>query len=458
MVFIETIVKFRHNVMNISSIKSFAHIKGGFNNGCKDVYFVKALGRDSGTLKDIEDMDKSLGTLTLNGKGFYKRVNILPNISLSGDTTYYSECYNKWIDSGQKEISIKMPACKNTNFRKILSEACIAVGKIYTGEIQQANSSMLKNFIVKVLFWFDFLFNTEKFIWNEKLNSKIVTGNVTKKQEYLFWYAVTLTGSDVLMLQCQSDIQLEKQIDKLSLKFTLGAFSDIKIPEYQTNIITSTTSEHNYNKIKMVIPKHSSRNVDKTENKRELSYEQLAKLASSVVLIEVHNNSGDITSLGSGIMIGKKGFILTNNHVTGTGSFFSVRIENDDNTYITDELIKYNPILDLSVIRIQRELVPLPVYNGRQKLARGQKVVAIGSPLGLFNTVSDGIISAFRNIDTVDMIQFTAPISHGSSGGALLNMYGEVIGISSGGFDDGQNINLAVRYEHINQFIRGMIT
>lgn len=447
MIFIEANIKYRHNVMNISSVKSFAQIKGGFNNGCKDVYFVRALGGNNSILKDIEDMDKSLSALALNGKGFYKRVNALPNISLSNDTTYYSECYDKWIKNGQRQISIKMPACKNSSFTKVLSDACIAVGKIYTGEMKQANSSMLKNFIVKVLFWFDFLFNTEKFIWNEKLNSKIVTSNVIKKQEYLFWYAVTLTGSDVLMLQCQSDIQLENQIDKLSLKFTSGAFSNIKIPEYKTRAVIPVTPKNNYSQVKIAIPE-----------RRELSYEELAKLASSVVLIEVHNSSGDITSLGSGIMIGKKGFILTNNHVTGTGSFFSVRIENDDTTYTTDELIKYNPMLDLAIIRIQRQLAPLPVYNGSQKLARGQKVVAIGSPLGLFNTVSDGIISAFRSMDTVEMIQFTAPISHGSSGGALLNMYGEVIGISSGGFDDGQNINLAVGYQHINQFIRGMVT
>ena len=53
------------------------------------------------------------------------------------------------------------------------------------------------------------------------------------------------------------------------------------------------------------------------------------------------------------------------------------------------------------------------------------------------------------------MIQFTAPISQGSSGGALLNMYGEVIGISTAGFDRGQNINLAVGYEDILMFIQG---
>jgi len=109
----------------------------------------------------------------------------------------------------------------------------------------------------------------------------------------------------------------------------------------------------------------------------------------------------------------------------------------------------------LAIIRIDRRLAPLPVYNGTEKLVRGQKVVAIGSPLGLFNSVSDGIISGFRNIDGVDMIQFTAPISRGSSGGAVLNMFGEVIGISTAGFDYGQNINLAVGYEFINNFKRG---
>ena len=53
------------------------------------------------------------------------------------------------------------------------------------------------------------------------------------------------------------------------------------------------------------------------------------------------------------------------------------------------------------------------------------------------------------------MIQFTAPISHGSSGGAVLNMQGEVIGISTAGIDKGQNLNLAVDYKSINMFIRG---
>ena len=190
-------------------------------------------------------------------------------------------------------------------------------------------------------------------------------------------------------------------------------------------------------------------------SRRELSFEELAKLASSVVLIAIHNSEGEVIGTGSGIMIGKDGFILTNHHVASGGNYYSVRIEEDDKVYSTKELIKYNSTTDLAVLRIRRELRPIPIYKGGTPLVRGQKVVAIGSPLGLFNSVSDGIIAGFRNIDNVDMIQFTAPISHGSSGGAVLNMYGEVIGISTAGIDSGQNINLAVGYENIRLFTAG---
>lgn len=186
--------------------------------------------------------------------------------------------------------------------------------------------------------------------------------------------------------------------------------------------------------------------------KTEKSFEQLAQLAASIVMITMYNDKGEPTGTGSGIMIGSKGYILTNNHVAGAGRFYAVKIENDDNTYKTDELIKYNSVFDLAIIRINRILNPLPVYKGGRELVRGQKVVAIGSPMGLFNTVSDGIISAFRKFEDIDMLQFTAPISPGSSGGALINMYGEVIGVITAHMVDAQNINIAVGYKAVNMF------
>ena len=190
----------------------------------------------------------------------------------------------------------------------------------------------------------------------------------------------------------------------------------------------------------------------------EKSFEELAQCASSVVLIAVHDARGEIVGTGSGIMIGADGYILTNHHVIAGGRVYSVRIENDEQVYMTDEIVKYHSVLDLAIIRIDRILRPLPLYRGNKKLLRGQKVVAIGSPLGLFNSVSDGIISGFRNIQEVEMIQFTAPVSHGSSGGALLNMQGQVIGISTAGIDSGQNINLAVGYESVYPFAKSFLS
>ncbi len=174
-------------------------------------------------------------------------------------------------------------------------------------------------------------------------------------------------------------------------------------------------------------------------------------------MISVFDKTGKCFKTGSGVVISEKGYILTNFHVACEGAYYGIRFEEEDRPYETDELIKYNQFHDLAIIRIERRCTPISVYRGEKELVRGQKVVAIGSPLGLFNSVSDGIISGFRMIDETSMIQFTAPISHGSSGGALLNLYGELVGIITAGFDDGQNINLAVDYKTVRSFASGFL-
>ncbi|HFL3671763.1 TPA: S1C family serine protease, partial [Clostridioides difficile] len=129
---------------------------------------------------------------------------------------------------------------------------------------------------------------------------------------------------------------------------------------------------------------------------------------------------------------------------------------NDDKVYTSYQIIKYHSDYDLAVIKVDRKCKPIPVKVSK-KPVRGQKIVAIGSPLGLFNTVSDGIISAFRDFETVQMIQFTAPISSGSSGGALLDMFGNLLGLISAGYDDGQNLNLAVESNLVKIFANNFI-
>ena len=180
-------------------------------------------------------------------------------------------------------------------------------------------------------------------------------------------------------------------------------------------------------------------------------------MASSVVMLKVFDARDQCFKTGSGVIIHDAGYILTNFHVAAGGRYYGVLLEDEPDVFYTDALIKYHQDLDLAILRMEKSRRPIPVYRGPSALVRGQKVVAIGSPLGLFNTVSDGIISGFRTVGARTMIQFTAPTSHGSSGGALLDLHGNLIGIITAGFDDGQNLNLAVDYQAILAFSGGLL-
>ena len=382
------------------------------------------------------------------------------------DVAYYAGCYDNWQASGKKAIQIHLTE-NNGDLEEVLGQACIKTAALFAQATPHANDSIIKNFITKLLFWLDQTSEGLLKDWNPKRSLKLAAANLSKKQEYLYAYLLTQMGIDVLLLQYQSDIDASLEQMKLSAKVELGSFGTCVLPEFdpkkrpeektEAKKVVITTRPQKPSGSPSPAPLPGRRPQPAGHARRELEFEELARLASSVVMITVHDPKGEVLGTGSGIMVGKEGYILTNHHVASGGRYYSVRIEDDETIYKTDEVIKYNSVLDLSVIRIDRRLSPIPIYQGGKALVRGQKVVAIGSPLGLFNSVSDGIISGFRVVDNVDMIQFTAPTSHGSSGGALLNMYGEVIGISTAGFDNAQNINLAVGYEAISQFIKGFV-
>lgn len=496
----------RYNVMDISSVGGFMSVTGGYRNDCKDVYFLRIQGYSEEMLKEILAMDERLTERMNMGVGVYQRLSRLPVLLDPDEAGYYADCYMRWTEERRERLYTKNCTEALGALPYVLSDACRKVLAAY-GSGFPLNASIEKNLIVKLLFWFDRVTDGWIARWDARTSVKIAADNITKKQEYFFFYLLTLVGCDVLLIQSRADIQPD--IDKLGLskKLALGAFDPAgtiperavlaepnRIPEAEPcRTEPNRTPEAALCRTEpMRIPEAAPRRAEpkcspvpapcRTEpmrtpetnadvrvsqvqtgkrsaepERREKSYEELAMLAASVVMIAVHDQKGTIVSTGSGIMIGKDGYILTNNHVASGGLFYSVKIEDDDRIYETREVVKYHSLLDLALIRIDRSLNPIPVYKGSKKLVRGQRVVAIGSPLGLFNTVSDGIVSGFRVINDVDMIQFTAPTSHGSSGGAVLNLYGEIIGISTAGIDQGQNLNLAVGYENINQFIRGFV-
>jgi serine protease Do len=139
-------------------------------------------------------------------------------------------------------------------------------------------------------------------------------------------------------------------------------------------------------------------------------------------------------NLGTGFIIDREGYILTNNHVVEHTDEIKVRMM--DETEFIANVIGRDPLTDLALIRIVTDhaLIPLPLGDS-ERVEVGDWVVAIGNPFGLGNTVTAGIVSAkYRQIGTGaydKFIQTDTPINPGNSGGPLLNTIGEVIGINT---------------------------
>ncbi|MDH3520644.1 MAG: Do family serine endopeptidase [Myxococcales bacterium] len=154
-----------------------------------------------------------------------------------------------------------------------------------------------------------------------------------------------------------------------------------------------------------------------------------------------------VPSLGSGFVISKDGFIVTNNHVIEDVDKITVILE--DETEIAAEVVGRDPKTDVALLRVEtdHELFALPLGNS-DAVRPGEWVVAIGNPFGLEHTVTAGIVSAkHRNIQMGmydDFIQTDAAINPGNSGGPLINLSGEVIGINTAINRNANTIGFAV--------------
>ena len=166
--------------------------------------------------------------------------------------------------------------------------------------------------------------------------------------------------------------------------------------------------------------------------------------AQSVLMLEIYDEDDDLIGTGSGFVAFNNSTLVTNYHVIEDGSYIMANTD-DGSKYKVYQVLCSNKELDVAILAFESssDIAPLALYCG-DNLLRGESVVAIGSPIGITNTVSKGNISALYTEDNVPWIQFTAPISHGSSGGVLLNDDGVVIGITSAAYANTQNLNLAI--------------
>ena len=179
--------------------------------------------------------------------------------------------------------------------------------------------------------------------------------------------------------------------------------------------------------------------------KAELSLSEIVKKTRHSVVV-VKTSSG----MGSGFFINSQGYIVTNKHVLADAGNAEIKTA-------TGNIYKINSILaedydgDLVIASSEApgsESVPVILSASLPEV--GEKIIVIGNPLGLEQTVSDGIVSAIRsNQQSIKFIQITAPVSMGNSGGPLLNMRGEVIGVATFQYRQGQNLNFCVAAERV---------
>ena len=173
------------------------------------------------------------------------------------------------------------------------------------------------------------------------------------------------------------------------------------------------------------------------------------KVSGAIVHIYSVGFNGNIFAQGSGVVIKEKGYLITNFHVFNYAERLAIK---KGNNYLSlDTIIGVNINKDIVIFKIDTKSYPSIKLADPRSIQIGQKVVAIGYPLGLDITISEGIISGLRNDikDDRHLLQFDAAISHGSSGGAVLNSKGELIGISTASYTGGQNLNLAVSVQDI---------
>lgn len=164
----------------------------------------------------------------------------------------------------------------------------------------------------------------------------------------------------------------------------------------------------------------------------------------SVVLIVVSDESGKAVAEGSGFIASSDGKIVTNHHVIAGARSAVVKL-NSGAFFSVDGILADDPDHDIAVIKVSGKNLPTLQLANSDSLAAGDHVVAIGSPLGLENSVSDGIISGFREgTNGRSWLQTTAPASHGNSGGPLLTMEDKVAGVVTWKNTEGENLNFAV--------------
>jgi S1-C subfamily serine protease len=164
-------------------------------------------------------------------------------------------------------------------------------------------------------------------------------------------------------------------------------------------------------------------------------------------------------AFGSGVLIDPSGVIVTNLHVIRGAEKATVRLASGE-TYDAVAVVGVDPVKDLALVKIAGASFPVAeLRNGADESAIGDTVYAIGAPKGLELTMSEGIVSGKRDSPGgYRLIQTSAALSSGSSGGGLFDDAGRLVGITTSKIDDGENLNFAIPIRYVRDILPGTAT
>lgn len=278
--------------------------------------------------------------------------------------------------------------------------------------------------------------------------------------------ATSFTRGDAAKISCQALFCSLKSTDTTLLSTLVSAGAVLNTAVVAAELTDALTAGNAHSQL---ITTNTSGEAASTTNtpatnttetpstRSELSAEQIyAQCSPAVFYIEIYDAYNRAAGSGSGFFINSNGMAITNYHVIQGASSATITTA-DDKKYTVEGIYDYDAARDLALLKIAGTGFPYLTAGNTSTVVGGATVYAIGSPLGLSNTITQGIISNVnRVIDGQSYIQTSAAISSGSSGGALLNKYGQVVGVTSGTLtsssstNTSQNLNLAIPYSAVS--------
>ena len=184
-----------------------------------------------------------------------------------------------------------------------------------------------------------------------------------------------------------------------------------------------------------------------SQNAKEIA----KKCMASTVSLVMEDNFKQPLSLGSGFIVGD-GKVITNLHVIENAKYGYATISGQSKKHKIEGYFVVDKINDLALLSVPT-LVGSSIEMNENIPEIGEKIYSIGNPKGLSGTISEGIISGFRTFNKEKLIQITAPISPGSSGGPVINNDGQLVGVSVGTLKSGQNLNFAIPTKYVLKLI-----